>query len=262
MSKNLLNQLFFSIEGNANNPAIVLGHPLGMNLTVWDPVLPYLIENFRVIRWDLPGHGLSPAIDKTITSLHLDALVEPLLAECDSLGIERFHYVGTSIGGMIGQQLISEHSNRLLSATLTNTGAQIGTSEAWLSRQQTVAESGLSELACTFVTRWFSEKSVHHQPEIKIHWENQLSQVDDYSYGLLCAWLAEMDMTSALSSYKKDLPIQLLGGTKDIATTPELMQILANLLELENVILLEEVGHVPSIESPEKLGNAIVSFIK
>ncbi|WCN14839.1 alpha/beta fold hydrolase [Marinomonas mediterranea] len=257
-----MNTLFFSIEGNAKNPAIVLGHPLGMNLKAWDSVMPYLVEQFRVIRWDLPGHGLSPAIEKSVESLQVNDLIDPLLAECDALGIDRFHYVGTSIGGMIGQQLVAHHSERLLSATLTNTGAKIGTSEAWLTRQKTVSETGLPELASTFVARWFSDESVRSNPEIKTHWEGQLSLVDDHSYGLLCAWLGEMDMSSALSSSKQGTPIQLIGGTQDVATTPELMHTLSTLLGVQGVSLLEGIGHVPSVECSKELSADILKFVR
>lgn len=125
-----MNNLFFDISGQPDKRAVILGHPLGTNSSVWDDITPQLNKYFRVIRWDLPGHGKSPAVSADITSLAADALVAALLAKCDQLDIKQFHYFGTSIGGMIGQQLLAEHSHRLLSATLANTGARIGSQDA------------------------------------------------------------------------------------------------------------------------------------
>ncbi|WP_051436266.1 alpha/beta fold hydrolase [Marinomonas ushuaiensis] len=85
---------------------------------VWDEIASHLKDDFYIIRWDLPGHGQSSAIDPAVTSLKEDALVTPLIEKCDALGITKFHYIGTSIGGVIGQQLLIDYSERLLKPIL------------------------------------------------------------------------------------------------------------------------------------------------
>jgi 3-oxoadipate enol-lactonase len=61
---------------------------------------PELLKQFRIIRWDLPEHGLSAALDSNSSPLTVNALLDPLIEKCDELGIRQFHYVDTSIGGM------------------------------------------------------------------------------------------------------------------------------------------------------------------
>ena len=254
-----MKKLFFTLEGNNNKPVIVLGHPLGMNSRVWDSVVPELLNDFRIIRWDLPGHGLSEALDPNASPLTANALIKPLIEKCDELGIKQFHYVGTSIGGMIGQQLVTQYPERLLSATLTNTGAKIGNKDAWLTRQKDVMSLGLESMAPTLVLRWFSEDSVNSTPTLATYWQEQLAKVDDFSYGALCAWLGNMDLTDALGA--STLPIQLICGEKDVATTPELMESLSSLLQVNKPEIIAKVGHVPSVESPERLTKLIKDFI-
>lgn len=254
-----MKKLFFTIEGDSNKPAIVLGHPLGMNSRVWDNLVPDLLKQFRVIRWDLPGHGLSAALDPNSPPLTGNALVDPLIEKCDELNIKQFHYVGTSIGGMIGQQLLTQYPERLLSATLTNTGAKIGSKEAWLTRQQDVMALGLESMAATLVLRWFSENSIQANPALTSYWQEQLANVDDYSYGALCAWLGNMDLTDTLGP--SSLPIQLICGEKDVATTPELMEKLASLLQIDKLETINQIGHVPSVESPDQLTRLLKIFI-
>ena len=252
--------LFFTLEGDSNKPTIVLGHPLGMNSRVWDGIVPELLKQFRVIRWDLPGHGLSAPLDTNASPLTENALINPLIEKCDELGIKQFHYVGTSIGGMIGQQLVAQYPERLLSATLTNTGAKIGSKEAWLTRQKDVMALGLHSMAATLVLRWFSENSVQTKPTLASYWQEQLAKVDDFSYGALCAWLGNMDLTDTLGP--SSLPIQLICGEKDVATTPELMETLASLLQVDKLEIINQIGHVPSVEAPEQLQKSLITFLK
>ena len=246
-----MNKLFFTLEGDNNKPVIVLGHPLGMNSQVWDSVVPELLKDFRIIRWDLPGHGQSEALEPSASPLAANALIKPLIEKCDELGIEQFHYVGTSIGGMIGQQLVIQYPERLLSATLTNTGAKIGSTGLWFTRQKDVMMLGLENMAATLVSRWFSEDSIQAQPSLASFWQEQLAQVDDYSYGALCEWLGNMDLTDEIGP--STVPVQLICGEKDVATTPELMQTLASLMHVNKLEIIKHVGHVPSVESPNEL---------
>ncbi|WP_067102292.1 alpha/beta fold hydrolase [Marinomonas atlantica] len=246
-----MQKLFFTFEGDNSKPVMVLGHPLGMNSRVWDEIMPALLKHYLVIRWDLPGHGLSDPLEPSASPLTINALVKPLIEKCDELGIEKFHYVGTSIGGMIGQQLVTQYPERLISATLTNTGAKIGSKEAWLTRQKDVMAQGLEKMAATLVVRWFSEHSIQTKPDLADFWQKQLAQVDNYSYGALCEWLGNMDLTDELGS--NSLPVTLICGEKDVATTPELMQKLASLMRINELKIINQVGHVPSVESPDEL---------
>jgi 3-oxoadipate enol-lactonase len=115
-----------------------MAHPLGMTQGVWDDMLPALLGKFRILTWDLPGHGASAAWPEQFEKITPEDLAQEALVLSSVADAETFHFVGTSIGGAIGQQLISEHPERLISATLTNTGAVIGTPEAWNTRSAKV----------------------------------------------------------------------------------------------------------------------------
>jgi len=118
---------------------------------------------------------------------------------------------------------------------------------------------GLESMAATLVLRWFSENSVRTDPTLASYWQEQLAKVDDFSYGELCAWLGNMDLTDALKP--SSLPIQLICGEKDVATTPELMETLASLLQVNKLEIIEKIGHVPSVESPVQFLALLKSFI-
>ncbi|GAA6184927.1 alpha/beta fold hydrolase [Aliiglaciecola sp. NS0011-25] len=257
--KNIDTSTHFETLGSAAKPPMVLAHPLGMNLDAWDQVAQAMANDFYVLRWDLPGHGKSQPIAKDAAPLGELDLVTQLLNLCDALDISQFHYVGTSIGGTIGQQLAIFHPTRLLSLTLTNTGAKIGTPEAWLERKKTVLEVGLQQMSADIVARWFSPTSTQRDPNLAKHWQQSLAATDDFSYAALCEWLGKRDQASKLHSL--NIPQNFIAGKDDVATPPDLVRALAKIMGVSDIIELENVGHVPSVEAPDKIRNILNKLI-
>ena len=236
----------YRLLGSEANPLVVLAHPLGMSQAVWDDVLPVLLPRYRVLTWDLPGHGASQAWgERPITPADLAA---EALALADLAGAERFHFAGTSIGGVVGQQLISEHAERLLSATLTNTGAVIGNAELWNTRAGRIRVEGLAAMSEEIVPRWFAPACFEAKPALKAGWCTQMGRGDDDSYARLCEMLGSHAFTGKLSG--KPVKVQLLGGSEDLATPPATLEALAAELDGAPLEILEGVGHVPSVEVP------------
>ncbi|UUM31985.1 alpha/beta hydrolase [Vibrio japonicus] len=235
-------------HGEEGKPLLILAHPLGMNQTVWEGVLPYLIPSFKVVTWDLPGHGKSEALAEDATEIMPDDLAGEVLALADQVGEERFHFVGTSIGGVIGQQLLINHSDRLISAVLTNTGAVIGTPENWQTRSTDVLDKGLGLMAEQIVPRWFGQLACRQQPGLIDAWKHKLAECDNRSYALLCEMLGQTDFRQ--KPLNKEVQLVLVGGSDDVATPPQSLQQLADLSNADAPIILDGIGHVPSVEDP------------
>lgn len=247
----------YRLLGNLANPLVVLAHPLGMSQAVWDELLPMLLPHYRVLSWDLPGHGSSAAWNgNEITPA---ALAAEALALAEVASAERFHFVGTSIGGVIGQQLLSQHAERLLSATLTNTGAVIGTAEAWQTRAAAVREKGLAAMAVDIVPRWFGPNACEAQPALLKGWNTIMGQGDANSYALLCEMLERAEFSEQLKGH--EVPLLLIGGSDDVATPPTSLQTLAECCGVGEPMILKNVGHVPSVEVPESVGHLLLEHI-
>ncbi|WP_447045900.1 alpha/beta fold hydrolase [Vreelandella sp. H-I2] len=251
----------YRLLGLEVNPLVVLAHPLGMSQAVWDDIIPALLPRYRVLTWDLPGHGASQAVSGAqITPADLAA---EALALAELASAERFHFAGTSIGGVVGQQLIAEHGDRLLSATLTNTGAVIGNPDLWNTRAGRVRQEGLAALSEEIVPRWFAPAAFEASPALKAGWCVQMGRGDDESYAQLCEMLGRDTFTGKLSG--KHVPnkvrIQLFGGSEDMATPPATLEALA--VELDGVPLevFDGVGHVPSVEVPALFAQKILAVL-
>ncbi|MFP2770519.1 alpha/beta fold hydrolase [Oceanisphaera sp. KMM 10153] len=247
----------YRLLGNPDNPLVVLAHPLGMSQAVWDDLLPILLPHYRVLSWDLPGHGSSAAWENG--DISPARLVGEVLALVDQAGVERFHFVGTSIGGVIGQQLLGQAPERLLSATLTNTGAVIGTAEAWQTRAAAIREQGLPAMAVDIVPRWFGSAASEAQPALISGWNTIMGRGDANSYALLCEMLGRVDFSEQLGGHQ--VPLLLIGGSDDVATPPASLKALAQCCGVGEPVILEQVGHVPSVEAPESVGRELLEHI-
>ncbi|MBO1520762.1 alpha/beta fold hydrolase [Oceanisphaera pacifica] len=247
----------YRLLGDASLPLVVLAHPLGMSQAVWDELLPELLPHYRVLSWDLPGHGSSTAWTKgDITPA---GLASELLALLDQAQVERFHFVGTSIGGVIGQQLLNQAPERLLSATLTNTGAVIGTQQAWQTRAAAVQEEGLAAMAVDIVPRWFGPAATLAQPALISGWNTIMGRGDAKSYALLCEMLGRFDFSQQLG--KSTVPLLIIGGSDDLSTPPESLRTLAEYCKTSQPVIMEKVGHVPAVEAPASFISLLLSHI-
>lgn len=251
--------LCYRLLGHSDRPLLVMAHPLGMTQGVWDDMFPALLGQYRVLTWDLPGHGGSAAWPQesdviTPEDLAQEALALAAIAVSDS---GRFHFVGTSIGGVIGQQLIANHEQQLSSAVLTNTGAVIGTPEAWNSRSADVRQKGLEIMAEAIVPRWFGARACEQQPALQEGWRVIMGRGDDRSYALLCEMLGRCDFRQKLGNRK--VPLQLIGGADDLATPPATLQALAQFCNTGDPVILEQTGHVPAVECPDRFSQLLLA---
>ncbi|MCM5705262.1 alpha/beta fold hydrolase [Larsenimonas salina] len=242
--------------GGATLKALLLGHPLGMSQAVWDELAAALAGRYRVISWDLPGHGASSPLECAITA---DDLAEEAVALLDALEIERFTYLGTSVGGVIGQALRRAVPDRLTALMLTNTGAVIGSPEAWQTRAERVRREGLAVMAEELSGRWFADGFVKARPAALAGWQTQLSRTDTESYARLCELLGATDFTGCTAP--TDSPVFLLAGEADISTPPATLEALAGLLGGAPLAVLDGVAHVPSVEASERMTSWVRSCL-
>src|SRR4051812_12860446 len=112
----------YTLEGPANAPVVTMSHSLATDLSMWDPTVSALTGKFRVLRYETRGHGQTEAPRGAYT---LDQLADDALALLKSLGVQRTHWVGLSMGGMIGQTLALKAPETFLSLSLCDTSSRI-----------------------------------------------------------------------------------------------------------------------------------------
>ncbi|MER5386767.1 3-oxoadipate enol-lactonase [Streptomyces sp. NPDC002688] len=235
-------------EGSATAPPLLLGPSLGTSYALWDKVAPELSVTHRVVRWDLPGHGGSPAdlIGPGATVADLAALVLEL---ADSLGIERFSYAGVSLGGAVGLHLAVHHPERLSSLAVICSSAHFNGSKPWEERAELVRREGLAPVAATADTRWFTAGFT--VPElIEDH-----RGADPEAYAACCDALAAFDIRDRLSSLT--VPTLLIAGREDPATPPAHLREIADAVQGAALVEIPGASHLAPAQCPEAVLTAL-----
>ena len=219
-------KLNISVSGDPAAPALILAHPLGANLEVWDGLAPALAEKFRLVRFDARGHGGSriPPGPYALADLGGDAL-----AMMDDLGVNRAHFVGQSMGGAIGQWLMIHAPERLNKVVLANTATHFPDAAGWNGRIRAARGSGMRDLAPVILQRWLTEGFRRQDPAQAGRILHMLETTDPAGYAACCAALRDLDLRDDLRA-APSIPTLVITGESDVSTPPALGAALADAL--------------------------------
>lgn len=238
MTDKLLNH---RAEGPASAPPLLLGPSLGTSTRLWDKVAPELSITHRVIRWDLPGHGDSPA-DLIAPGATVGDLAALVLALADALGIERFAYAGVSLGGAVGLQLAAHHPQRVSSLAVICSSAHFNGARPWRERAELVRREGLAGLAETADARWFTPGFT--VPELVDDHRN----ADPEAYAACCDALGSFDIREDLS--RISAPTLLVDRGRTRRHRPQLREI-ADAVPGSSLTEIPGASHLAPAERPE-----------
>ena len=208
-------EVAYELQGAPGAPVVMLAHGILSAHGMWAEVARALRPRWRVLAYDLRGHGGTTATQPPYT---MDRLARDAIALLDALGLERVHFIGSSLGGMVGQRLGAHHAGRLHSLTLANTSAVQGAAAAWQERIATAQAQGVAPLVETTLQRWFTPAFLAGDPG-PVQRMRALAAATDPRGFCGCAAavrdLAQADLLPAIA-----VPALVLVGEQDQATPP------------------------------------------
>lgn len=244
--------------GTGGDPqTIVLGSSLGTTGALWDGVVPALAEHYRVLRFDLPGHALTPAASAAFT---IADIATGVLNFVDSVGGGPFHYAGISIAGAVGLELALRHPERLRDLAVVCSGAKIGAAEGWRERAAHIRAHGTGTILSGSAERWFAPGFLDRSPVLAAATLEALSRVDDESYALCCDALAEFDVTDEVPGIRSRT--LCVSGEYDLPTPTAQVQELASRIPGARHVTIAGVAHLPAIERPETVAALLLQFLQ
>lgn len=249
--------LHYRLSGPAEAPALVLVNSLGTDARIWDGVIAALAGQYRILSYDKRGHGLS---DSPPGDYSLDDHLRDLEALLDHAGIRRLALAGVSIGGLIAMGFALRAPERLAALVLCDTAPKVGDAALWNGRATTVLEQGMAAIADPIMERWFSPGFRRDRPEALAGWRNLLLRTDPRGYAATCATLRDTDLTAGIGAIS--CPALVVAGAEDGATPVELVRATAGAIPDARFEILPGVGHIPSIEEPERLAALMRQFFK
>ncbi len=246
---------FYRYDGNEDKPVVMLVHSLGCDHSLWDRQAADLLPYYRVLRYDVRGHGASESTpgDYTIELLARDAL-----AIADQLGIEKFFYAGLSMGGMIGQWLGANAPGQIHRLVLANTAAQFPAPDILENRRRTALETGMASFAETALVRGFTPETIEARPPVVSSMKSVLLATNPVGYAGCCAALRDLNQLNLLPRIAS--PTLIIGGDRDVSTPWQgFGEVLANGIPGAKSLVLQ-AAHLANLEQPEAFSRALLEF--
>jgi len=249
----------YELDGPPDAPAVTLSHSLATDLGMWQPQMAALLPRFRVLRYDTRGHG---GTDAPTGPYSLDALAEDAHALLAAVGIERTHFVGLSMGGMIAQTLALAHPELLSSVVLSDT-AGATSREAWPlwdERVETARTAGMEAHVEPTLARWFTPGFIGAHPPMLDAVRDMIRATPVEGYAGCAEAIKHLDLLERLPVLR--LPTLVLVGAEDPGTPPEAARSIQERIPGAELVVIESASHLSNIEQPEQFNQALLKFLE
>ena len=247
----------YDFAGKGDAPVLVFANSLGTDMHLWDAQVPAFAARFRVVRYDMRGHGLTEP-PTGIEAYTIDELAGDVLALADALAIERFHYCGLSIGGMVGQRLGARAPDRVRSLALCNTAMTVAAPQNYRDRADAVRNKGLASIGDAVLERWFTAKFLAANPDVARGMRTMLTHNSVAGYVGCCLALSIMDLNA--DARRIACPTLVIAGTQDLATPPAAARAIAAAVRGAKLVEIPDCAHLSAVERPAELTAVLSEF--
>jgi len=241
-----------SVEGRDGGPTLMLSNSLGCTLQMWEPQMNVFTQLFRVIRYDRRGHGKSGVPPGPYS---MERFGRDVLAILDELNIEKVHWCGLSMGGMIGQWLGANAPERFI---LSNTACYYPDPTNWHNRIKAVKEGGIAAVADTVIASWLTAGFREREPQITTNMRAMLVASPAQGYLACCEALSTLDQRALLGTIKS--PTLVVAGRHDMATPVAAGEFIREQIPGATFTILD-AAHISNVEQPHAFTDAVVGFL-
>jgi 3-oxoadipate enol-lactonase len=252
-------QMNYELSGNKEAPVVILSHSLSSSLLMWNPQMDALNPYFQVLRYDTRGHGNSDAPSGSYT---LELLEEDVIQLLDVLDMNRVHFVGLSMGGMIGQCLALNHPHRLKSLALCDTTA-VFPAEAqpiWQERIDKTNKKGMKALLEETMERWFTPSFLTQNSKMLTLIREQLLTTPVSGYIGCAEALRRLNYLDRLPEIK--MPTLIMVGEDDPGTPVSASEAMHKRISNSKLVVLPSARHLSNVEQTEAFNSALLNFLK
>ena len=252
------NGIRIHVEDQGTGPWLVLSHSLACATDMWAEQIAVFRDRFRVLAFDTRGHGGSDALSGPYT---LDLLADDLEALLDQLGIGRCHFMGLSMGGMIGMTHALRHPGRFASLILCDTSSRIGPEAApvWEQRIATARSQGMDALVDPTIGRWFTERTRARRPDLVARVAAMIRATPVEGYVGCCQAIPSIDLTARLGAVQ--VPTLVVVGDQDPGTPVEMSRAIQQAIPGAQLGVIPQAAHLANMEQPETFDFLVGRFL-
>ncbi|MBI5912282.1 MAG: 3-oxoadipate enol-lactonase [Betaproteobacteria bacterium] len=246
----------YAVEGKGH--WLTLSHSLACNLHMWDEEAKRLSRRYKVLRYDTRGHGESSAPAGAYT---LDLLADDLHGLLRSLGVRSTHFVGLSMGGMIGQTFALKYPGMFNSLALCDTTSRYPAEAAglWAERIKTVETQGMEPLVAPTLARWFTEPFRKARPELVEKVAAMIRTTPAAGYIGCSHAIPKIDLTARLKEIR--CPAVVIVGKDDPGTPVAMAEEIHQALPGSKLVIIPSAAHLSNLEQPDAFNQALGEFL-
>lgn len=248
--------IHYALEGEG--PLVTMSHSLGCNLTMWDEQARALKQRYQVLRFDTRGHGQTSAPTDAYT---LEQLAEDLRGLLTELGVAQTHFVGLSMGGMIGQVFALRYPHMVQSLALCDTTSRVPADAApsWEERVRTVQTGGMEALVEATIEGWFTASFREQRRDVTDKVRAMLRSTPPQGYIGCCRAIPRLNTTAHLGEIR--CPAIVIVGDQDPRTPLAAARTIHEALPSSELVVLESASHLSNMEQPEAFNEALLDFL-
>ncbi|PBB99523.1 alpha/beta fold hydrolase [Mesorhizobium sp. WSM3862] len=249
--------LNYRVDGNGAEP-LVLIHGVGSYLEAWSGVVERLKHRFTILTFDLRGHGNSSRVKGRY---EIDNFVAETLALADSVGFDRFHLAGFSLGGLIAQRLALTHLPRIQRLILLSTvaGRTPEERERVLARLAALRSGEAGSHYDASLSRWLTEDFQKKNPDLIATLRQRNSQNDPDCYASAYRVLAETDFGGFLDQIR--CPTLIATGEEDAGSNPRMARYMHERIPGSELRVLPGLRHSILTEAPDLVASMMADFL-
>ena len=244
-----------SVEGHNGRPTLMLSNSLGTNLNMWEPQMKALTQVFRVIRYDRRGHGKSHVPPGPYS---MERFGRDVLAILDDLNIDKVHWCGLSMGGMVGQWLGANAPERMGKIILSNTACYYPDPTNWHNRIKAVKEGGMAGVADTVIATWLTADFREREPEITANVKAMLLASPVQGYLACCEAVSTLDQRELLPKIESQTLV--IAGRHDNATPVSAAELIRSRIPDARMTILD-AAHISNVERTDAFTDAVIGFL-
>jgi (E)-2-((N-methylformamido)methylene)succinate hydrolase len=249
-------ELNFRLQGRGARQLICI-HGVGSYLEAWDGVATHLCDDFRILTFDLRGHGRSSHL---LGRYEIDEFVDDTLALADHVGFETFNLAGFSLGGLIAQRMALSHPERLrrLALLATVSGRTRDERSRVLERLAALQNGERGAHYDASLSRWLTEDFQTRNPEMVAYLRKRNAENDPHCYAAAYRVLAETDFGGLIDQIR--VPTLIATGQDDQGSNPRMARYMHECIEDSQLEILPGLRHSILIEAPEVVGTLLRRF--
>lgn len=245
----------YVVEGEG--PWLTMSHSLACNVSMWDEQAKVLASRFKVLRYDTRGHGRSGAPPGPYT---LEQLADDAKALLDALGIRQTHWVGLSMGGMIGQTFALKYPGVFQSMVLADTASRRPPNavQMWGDRVKVAKEQGMDALVESTLGRWFTEPYRATRKDVMERIGRDIRATPVAGFAGCCDAIAKLDVLDRLKDIK--CPTLVIVGEEDHGTPPEAAKLIQTNIVGSELVIIPSAAHLSNVEQADVFNKALEKF--